>query len=303
MTETALCAGTAAVYYHDAGAGTWKPVDGGQSNIGIYHNPATNLYRVVALATDGSAVINSAIFPELVLTKLTPVFFSWADPTITYGVQFIADQEAQDFSATMERSVASLAAPPPATTTSAKSKPGGAFVNELSTAITGGKLKSTPKPAASMAKPTGATPEPKEAPFKLKKAAAVAPASKDKEPAETPIAKPASAKPAGAASGSSSLRGGTEGWSAAAPKNPSAGASIAKPSAAPVGTGSNRLPQQQKPAPVAVADPSKAESNVAAASSGDVGDSDLDGFKQELLQMFRDELERAKQEILEAVRV
>ncbi len=53
-------------------------------------------------------MINSAIFKELTLVKLSDNFYNWSDGTITYGVNFAQVDDASNFAQSIVSSIAAL---------------------------------------------------------------------------------------------------------------------------------------------------------------------------------------------------
>jgi hypothetical protein len=97
------------VYYFDHASTSWQPVDGGLSTVYIYEKASGGEYRVVGICNSTSQiVINSSLFPELQYQKASETFHNWADAVNMYGLNFASLPDANNFSATLEDSVARL---------------------------------------------------------------------------------------------------------------------------------------------------------------------------------------------------
>eukprot|EP01129_Flabellula_baltica_P007111 TRINITY_DN272_c3_g1_i1.p1 TRINITY_DN272_c3_g1~~TRINITY_DN272_c3_g1_i1.p1 ORF type:complete len:228 (+),score=50.36 TRINITY_DN272_c3_g1_i1:186-869(+) len=106
MSETTLLNIRAAVYHY---LSEWTPADEGLSNIGIYHNPTTDAYRVVAMdAISNSVIINSPLFKELTYAECSRVFHQWSDTKFVYGLNFATVEDAEMFRDIMMRGVVAL---------------------------------------------------------------------------------------------------------------------------------------------------------------------------------------------------
>ncbi|XP_010013587.1 PREDICTED: ena/VASP-like protein, partial [Nestor notabilis] len=83
----------------------WVPIKPGQqgfSRINIYHNTATNTFRVVGVKLqDQQVVINYSIVKGLKYNQATPTFHQWRDARQVYGLNFASKEEATTFSNAM----------------------------------------------------------------------------------------------------------------------------------------------------------------------------------------------------------
>ncbi|KGL98085.1 Ena/VASP-like, partial [Charadrius vociferus] len=72
------------------------------SRINIYHNTATNTFRVVGVKLqDQQVVINYSIVKGLKYNQATPTFHQWRDARQVYGLNFASKEEATTFSNAM----------------------------------------------------------------------------------------------------------------------------------------------------------------------------------------------------------
>lgn len=83
----------------------WVPIKPGQqgfSRINIYHNTASNTFRVVGVKLqDQQVVINYSIVKGLKYNQATPTFHQWRDARQVYGLNFASKEEATTFSNAM----------------------------------------------------------------------------------------------------------------------------------------------------------------------------------------------------------
>ncbi|KAF7464620.1 hypothetical protein GHT09_006353 [Marmota monax] len=83
----------------------WVPIKPGQqgfSRINIYHNTASNSFRVVGVKLqDQQVVINYSIVKGLKYNQATPTFHQWRDARQVYGLNFASKEEATTFSNAM----------------------------------------------------------------------------------------------------------------------------------------------------------------------------------------------------------
>ncbi|KAJ3607052.1 hypothetical protein NHX12_026567 [Muraenolepis orangiensis] len=80
---------------YDDSSKKWVPIKHGQqgfSRINIYHNTASNAFRVV---------INYSIVKGLKYNQATPTFHQWRDARQVYGLNFASKEEASTFSTAM----------------------------------------------------------------------------------------------------------------------------------------------------------------------------------------------------------
>jgi len=111
MAETAVKQVQAQVYV--AQGGNWAAKTAGIANIILYHNAGAHAYRIVGL--DGAtAALNSPLSVGLQYTESSPTFHMWTDAAQqTYGLNFADGGAAAQFSAEVKRAIQSLSAPPP----------------------------------------------------------------------------------------------------------------------------------------------------------------------------------------------
>ncbi|KAK4822050.1 hypothetical protein QYF61_008859 [Mycteria americana] len=128
-SEQSICQARASVMVYDDTSKKWVPIKPGQqgfSRINIYHNTATNTFRVVgvklqdqqipkfpacprepALETEMKGrgeyqvVINYSIVKGLKYNQATPTFHQWRDARQVYGLNFASKEEATTFSNAM----------------------------------------------------------------------------------------------------------------------------------------------------------------------------------------------------------
>uniref|UniRef100_A0A3B5LQ37 Ena/VASP-like protein n=1 Tax=Xiphophorus couchianus TaxID=32473 RepID=A0A3B5LQ37_9TELE len=83
----------------------WVPIKPGQqgfSRINIYHNTASNTFRVVGVKLqDQQVVINYSIVKGLKYNQATQTFHQWRDARQVYGLNFASKEEATTFSNAM----------------------------------------------------------------------------------------------------------------------------------------------------------------------------------------------------------
>ncbi|CAH8630916.1 unnamed protein product [Dicrocoelium dendriticum] len=98
---------------YDATACTWVPSGPGLgvSKVQLYHNSATNAYRVVGWRLqDREVVINCAIVCGLKYHRARQTFHQWRDAKQqVYGLNFTSADEADEFAAAVERALERLA--------------------------------------------------------------------------------------------------------------------------------------------------------------------------------------------------
>lgn len=269
-------------------------------------------------------MINSAIYPDLALKKLSDNFLSWADATTVYGVNFADVSDAANFIEALNNAIDACKADV-APVAAAPSKPTakGGLIGELNS-----KLAKKPAPtSSSYSSPTVTRPAAgsagKPSPVAAKPTA-VASAKAGPEPgnkgslrengasgwaaARAPGAAGSQRKDTGPGTTTTTTTSPTSTPAPAAVKpvaKPAAstyarlmGASESEPSKSPTSTGittssSGRdlLPPRKEPSSTTVA--------ATAASAAPI---DYEALKQEMLSAFREELEHARQEILDAVR-
>lgn len=51
--EVPLWSAWAGIFYFDEAGNNWSPADSGSSSIAVYHSPADNFFRIVAIAAGG----------------------------------------------------------------------------------------------------------------------------------------------------------------------------------------------------------------------------------------------------------
>ncbi|RMB98737.1 hypothetical protein DUI87_24956 [Hirundo rustica rustica] len=104
-TEQSICQARASVMVYDDTSKKWVPIKPGQqgfSRINIYHNTATNTFRVVGVKLqDQQVVINYSIVKGLKYNQATPTFHQWRDARQVYGLNFASKEEATTFSNAM----------------------------------------------------------------------------------------------------------------------------------------------------------------------------------------------------------
>uniref|UniRef100_A0A8D0MT05 Ena/VASP-like protein n=1 Tax=Sus scrofa TaxID=9823 RepID=A0A8D0MT05_PIG len=95
----------ASVMVYDDTSKKWVPIKPGQqgfSRINIYHNTASNTFRVVGVKLqDQQVVINYSIVKGLKYNQATPTFHQWRDARQVYGLNFASKEEATTFSNAM----------------------------------------------------------------------------------------------------------------------------------------------------------------------------------------------------------
>ncbi|NXI05861.1 EVL protein, partial [Pachycephala philippinensis] len=100
-----ICQARASVMVYDDTSKKWVPIKPGQqgfSRINIYHNTATNTFRVVGVKLqDQQVVINYSIVKGLKYNQATPTFHQWRDARQVYGLNFASKEEATTFSNAM----------------------------------------------------------------------------------------------------------------------------------------------------------------------------------------------------------
>ncbi|XP_062432481.1 ena/VASP-like protein isoform X3 [Rhea pennata] len=105
MSEQSICQARASVMVYDDTSKKWVPIKPGQqgfSRINIYHNIATNTFRVVGVKLqDQQVVINYSIVKGLKYNQATPTFHQWRDARQVYGLNFASKEEATTFSNAM----------------------------------------------------------------------------------------------------------------------------------------------------------------------------------------------------------
>ncbi|XP_045144137.1 ena/VASP-like protein isoform X2 [Echinops telfairi] len=105
MGEQSICQARASVMVYDDSSKKWVPIKPGQqgfSRINIYHNTASNTFRVVGVKLqDQQVVINYSIVKGLKYNQATPTFHQWRDARQVYGLNFASKEEATTFSNAM----------------------------------------------------------------------------------------------------------------------------------------------------------------------------------------------------------
>ncbi|XP_062432487.1 ena/VASP-like protein isoform X8 [Rhea pennata] len=105
FSEQSICQARASVMVYDDTSKKWVPIKPGQqgfSRINIYHNIATNTFRVVGVKLqDQQVVINYSIVKGLKYNQATPTFHQWRDARQVYGLNFASKEEATTFSNAM----------------------------------------------------------------------------------------------------------------------------------------------------------------------------------------------------------
>eukprot|EP01097_Dermamoeba_algensis_P005149 TRINITY_DN3274_c0_g2_i1.p1 TRINITY_DN3274_c0_g2~~TRINITY_DN3274_c0_g2_i1.p1 ORF type:complete len:258 (-),score=78.42 TRINITY_DN3274_c0_g2_i1:98-808(-) len=110
MAETALINVTASVFHYISNA--WAAVDGGSSNVGLYYNPSTDVYRIVALATSTrQPTINTLIFKQMLYNQAKDNFHNWTDGKMTYGLHFPNVNDAKNFANVLVATITKLQTP------------------------------------------------------------------------------------------------------------------------------------------------------------------------------------------------
>uniref|UniRef100_A0A667H669 Ena/VASP-like protein n=1 Tax=Lynx canadensis TaxID=61383 RepID=A0A667H669_LYNCA len=103
--KTSICQARASVMVYDDTSKKWVPIKAGQqgfSRINIYHNTASNTFRVVGVKLqDQQVVINYSIVKGLKYNQATPTFHQWRDARQVYGLNFASKEEATTFSNAM----------------------------------------------------------------------------------------------------------------------------------------------------------------------------------------------------------
>ncbi|XP_055448805.1 ena/VASP-like protein isoform X2 [Psammomys obesus] len=104
-SEQSICQARASVMVYDDTSKKWVPIKAGQqgfSRINIYHNTASNTFRVVGVKLqDQQVVINYSIVKGLKYNQATPTFHQWRDARQVYGLNFASKEEATTFSNAM----------------------------------------------------------------------------------------------------------------------------------------------------------------------------------------------------------
>lgn len=115
MTSTGeqnVLATRAAVYNYDANNKSWTSVDGGESRVFVFHNPAKNAYRTVGMSVSTKQyILNAGIYKSTLHQKVSDTFIQWRDSTAVYGLSFSTPEEAQKFYDTLEQTVHRLREP------------------------------------------------------------------------------------------------------------------------------------------------------------------------------------------------
>ncbi|XP_047243384.1 enah/Vasp-like b isoform X5 [Girardinichthys multiradiatus] len=92
VSEQSICQARASVMVYDDTSKKWVPIKPGQqgfSRINIYHNTASNTFRVVGVKLqDQQVVINYSIVKGLKYNQATPTFHQWRDARQVYGLNF-----------------------------------------------------------------------------------------------------------------------------------------------------------------------------------------------------------------------
>ncbi|KAK2541220.1 hypothetical protein Q9233_000866 [Columba guinea] len=130
FSEQSICQARASVMVYDDTSKKWVPIKPGQqgfSRINIYHNTATNTFRVVGVKLQDQqpnsrkqavylccdlpavvvtqpvveVVINYSIVKGLKYNQATPTFHQWRDARQVYGLNFASKEEATTFSNAM----------------------------------------------------------------------------------------------------------------------------------------------------------------------------------------------------------
>ncbi|XP_063804421.1 ena/VASP-like protein isoform X2 [Pseudophryne corroboree] len=104
-SEQSICQARASVMIYDDTSKKWVPIKPGQqgfSRINIYHNTASNTFRVVGVKLqDQQVVINYSLVKGLKYNQATPTFHQWRDARQVYGLNFASKEEATAFSNAM----------------------------------------------------------------------------------------------------------------------------------------------------------------------------------------------------------
>uniref|UniRef100_A0A3B5LCJ2 Ena/VASP-like protein n=1 Tax=Xiphophorus couchianus TaxID=32473 RepID=A0A3B5LCJ2_9TELE len=104
-TNQSICQARASVMVYDDTSKKWVPIKPGQqgfSRINIYHNTASNTFRVVGVKLqDQQVVINYSIVKGLKYNQATQTFHQWRDARQVYGLNFASKEEATTFSNAM----------------------------------------------------------------------------------------------------------------------------------------------------------------------------------------------------------
>ncbi|ELW47224.1 Ena/VASP-like protein [Tupaia chinensis] len=105
LHEQSICQARASVMVYDDTSKKWVPIKPGQqgfSRVNIYHNTASNTFRVVGVKLqDQQVVINYSIVKGLKYNQATPTFHQWRDARQVYGLNFASKEEATTFSNAM----------------------------------------------------------------------------------------------------------------------------------------------------------------------------------------------------------
>ncbi|XP_058511226.1 ena/VASP-like protein isoform X4 [Ochotona princeps] len=105
FSEQSICQARASVMVYDDSSKKWVPLKPGQqgfSRISMYHNTASNTFRVVGVKLqDQQVVINYSIVKGLKYNQATPTFHQWRDARQVYGLNFASKEEAATFSNAM----------------------------------------------------------------------------------------------------------------------------------------------------------------------------------------------------------
>ncbi|XP_019494882.1 PREDICTED: ena/VASP-like protein isoform X6 [Hipposideros armiger] len=101
FSEQSICQARASVMVYDDTSKKWVPIKPGQqgfSRINMYHNTASNTFRVVGVKLqDQQVVINYSIVKGLKYNQATPTFHQWRDARQVYGLNFASKEEATTF--------------------------------------------------------------------------------------------------------------------------------------------------------------------------------------------------------------
>uniref|UniRef100_A0A667WSG6 WH1 domain-containing protein n=1 Tax=Myripristis murdjan TaxID=586833 RepID=A0A667WSG6_9TELE len=105
-SESSICQVRATVMVYDDTNKRWVPVGSDSpafSRIQIYHNPATNTYRVVGrkMQADQQVVINCPIIKGMKYNQATPNFHQWRDARQVWGLNFGSKDDAALFAKSM----------------------------------------------------------------------------------------------------------------------------------------------------------------------------------------------------------
>eukprot|EP01087_Luapelamoeba_hula_P020213 TRINITY_DN6859_c0_g1_i1.p1 TRINITY_DN6859_c0_g1~~TRINITY_DN6859_c0_g1_i1.p1 ORF type:complete len:129 (+),score=3.99 TRINITY_DN6859_c0_g1_i1:32-418(+) len=89
----------------------WERQGNAYCQVGIYHAPSLDMYRVVAWAHDGS-FINSRILPQQAIHCYNGYFYTWADSRIHYGIMIPNEDIGAAFEAAFNQVLNTLRAAP-----------------------------------------------------------------------------------------------------------------------------------------------------------------------------------------------